>query len=111
MLDYNFYKHRNNDSSTSYTIKNTKLTFSHNPESNTLSIEANREVIMQIDLTPCAADVKEAVKSNGSGQEKPLIWHAEENGWHFTFACTNASLKNQGNAFQSANFKVFLSLP
>jgi hypothetical protein len=111
MIDYSIYSYRKNNSSSQYTLEDIELQFIANTELNTLVIKADDVEIINIDLAPWAADVKNAVKAKGSNQPEPLIWNAENNGWSFSFVCTNAQLKNNTAGFLSANLRVFLTLP
>jgi hypothetical protein len=112
MIDYNFhgYQGRNNTSQ-SFTIEGIKLNFTPDNEANQLTIKANDGIVTEIDLSRWAADVKEAVKKHGNSSPEPLIWLAASKGWRFSFVCTNAQLKNNSDAFQSARLMVFLTPP
>lgn len=110
MVDYSFYKSRSSQRSSSYTIGETEVDFLTDHEANSLSIRSNEIGILEIDLQPWADEIREAVKAHGNHNNDPLVWHAADQGWRFSFVCSNAQL-NKEHKFQSANFRIFLSPP
>ncbi|PXA04601.1 hypothetical protein DDZ13_05345 [Coraliomargarita sinensis] len=110
MIDYNFYNSRNRNAKRSYELGTDELVVEISEEANYLSVQSNGIEVIDIEMTTWAAEIKEAVKTNGNRNNEPLVWHVENKDYRFSFVCTNAQLAGE-NRFRSATFTVFLTLP
>jgi hypothetical protein len=111
VIDWNFHTHRNSENSQLFELEGTSIKLATTSNGDTILIYANDQEILRIPTRDWVSDIQKEISENNHHASEPILWHAQNLGWRFTFVCTNAQIDRDGQTLNSATILVFLTPP